>query len=390
MSWDSVIGHNLQVRILRTAVSTDRLAHAYLFTGPEGTGKESVAFELAKLVNCGQVRNGASPEACGRCESCRMIDDFMHPNVEYVFPVESVLLEQSDPSKAENKRIAEARERYEALIEKKKRNPFFTPSMDRSMGILTDQVAALQQKASFMPPEGGKKVFIVSQPEKLLTAAANKLLKLLEEPPEHVLFILVTSRPESVLPTIRSRCQVLKFPRIRPADMELWLSSAHAQLGEETRRFIVNFSRGNLGTAAELAATAGESGDDTFAGLAIRNRAVEFLRIVLSPGRLDEAVSETETIAKNLGRQEIVSLLGALLLFFQDINHRRIDPSWDALNNPDLAEPVDRFVRNFSAPDFHALSKVTEETIRTIQRNGNPLLTLGAFTIRLKRLLRRA
>ncbi len=348
-----------------------------------------MAFELAKLLNCRQVVDAGFSEACGRCESCRMIDDFMHPNVEYVFPVESVLLEQSDPSKAENKRIAEARDRYEALIEKKKRNPYFTPAMDRSMGILTDQVAALQQKASFMPSEGGKKIFIISQPEKLLAAAANKLLKLLEEPPEHVLFVLVTSRPESVLPTIRSRCQALKFSRVRPADMERWLSSAKAELSEEARRFIVNFSRGNLGTAVELAATAGESGDDAFEGLAIRNRAVEFLRTVLSPGRLDEAVSETENIAKNLGRQEIVSLLGALLLFFQDINHRKIDPSWRVLNNPDLVEPVDRFVRNFGDPDFLALSIATEETIRAIQRNGNPLLTLGAFTIRLKRLLRR-
>ncbi len=388
MSWDNITGHTLQKKVLRTAVATGRLAHAYLFTGPEGTGKESVAFELARTLNCGNAGNDGS---CGKCESCRTIDNFMHPDIEYVFPVESVLLEKSDPAKAENRKLAEARERYETLIEKKKQNPYFTPSMDRSMGILTEQVAALQQKASFMPSGGGKrKVFIVSQPERLLTSAANKLLKLLEEPPAHILFVLVTSRPESVLPTIRSRCQVLKFARIKPAETDRWLTAFWPETDENTRRFIVNFSRGNLGVATELARESGESVDGSFAGLDARNRAVDFLRKVLSPGKLGEAVSEMEDIARNSGRLEIISLLASLLLFFQDINHRKIAPSRDALNNPDMAGSIDRFVLNFSDPDFYALSTITEDTIRTIRRNGNPLLTLGAFTIRLQRLLLRA
>ena len=82
------------------------------------------------------------------------------------------------------------------------------------MGILTEQIVSLQHKATFMPGEGTKKIFIISQAERLHPSAANKLLKLLEEPPAHVIFILVSSRPEALLPTIRSRCQAIKFSRV--------------------------------------------------------------------------------------------------------------------------------------------------------------------------------
>ena len=390
MSWQDIIGQKLQVSILQKAVSSDRLAHAYLFAGPEGTGKESVAFELAKVLNCKNGFAATQNGSCGICRSCRDIDNFMHTDIEYVFPIESALLEKNDPAKAENKRTTDARERYDSLIEQKKRNPYLTPSMDRSMGILTEQVIALQQKASFMPAENGKKVFILSQPEKLHPSAANKLLKLLEEPPEHVLFILVSSRPESVLPTIRSRCQTLKFSRIKPSDLDNWLNKAYPDLQDEMQRFIINFSRGNLSVAVDMVNSCQEGGAETFEGIAIRDSAVDFLRKVLSPNKLAEAVSGTEELSRNHGKQEIIALLASLLLFFQDIHHRTIDQDWNSFNNPDLTGTIDRFVRNFPNPDFYALSTATEEAIRCIQRNVNPALTLSAYAIRLKNLLGRS
>ncbi|UZJ40832.1 DNA polymerase III subunit delta' [Prosthecochloris sp. SCSIO W1101] len=390
MSWQDIIGQNLQISILQKAVSSGRLAHAYLFTGPEGTGKESVAFELAKVLNCENPDAENQTGSCGTCRSCMEIDTFMHPDIEYVFPVESALLEKNDPAKAENKRTTEARERYESLIEKKKQNPFFTPSMDRSMGILTEQVTSLQQKASFMPAENGKKVFILSQPEKLHPSAANKLLKLLEEPPGHILFILVSSRPESVLPTIRSRCQILKFSRIKPSDIENWLQDTHPELQTEVQRFIVNFSRGNLGIATEMIDSLKEGGYEAFEGIATRDRAIDYLRKLLSPGKLAEAITDTENISKSFGKQEIVTFLGSLLLFFQDIHHKTINPAWDSFNNPDLGTTIDRFAKSFPNPDFFAISTITEETIRAIKRNVNPLLTLSVYSIRLKNLVGRS
>jgi DNA polymerase-3 subunit delta' len=386
MSWSSIVGHDHQIRVLKTALGSDRLAHAYLFAGPEGSGKETVAFEVAKILNCRHEGAFGEQGACGQCESCRQADRFMHPNIEYIFPVEAALLEPSDPSKKENKKLAEARERYEALIEEKRRNPFFTPAMERSMGILTEQVVMLQQKASLAPRDGGKKVFIISQAERLHPSAANKLLKLLEEPPAHVVFILVSSRPESVLPTIRSRCQTLTFSRVKPAELDAWITRSAPEIDETERRFIVGFSHGNLRSAAEL--LAGKSGDGSAPALVrLRDMSVDYLRNILTPARFHEAIAACEEVSKNLSRQDQLMFLSSLLLFFQDVTRRGAAPSCTDLNNPDIAVSIDRFVRGFPSRDLHRASTVIEEAIRSIERNANVLLVMAGLTTELKGIL---
>ena len=388
MSWNSIVGHDPQLRVLKTALGTDHLAHAYLFSGPEGSGKETVAFEIAKILNCRNTATLSAKGSCGECESCRQADQFRHPNIEYLFPVEAILLDSSDPSKKENKKLTEAKERYEALIEEKKRNPFFTPAMDRSMGILTEQVVMLQQKASLAPRDGGKKVFIISQAERLHPSAANKLLKLLEEPPSHVLFLLVSSRPESVLPTIRSRCQAITFARPRPAELEEWVGNNAPELDETERRFIVSFSRGNLQTARELLeAQTGIGAAPAMVG--IRNQAIDYLRNILTPSRFHEAIATCEEASKNLSRSEQVMFLESLLLFFQDVTRRSIDPSFPELNNPDISVSTDRFVKAFPDRDLHRASTVIEESIRSIERNASPLLVMAAATVELKGILQK-
>ncbi|ANT64368.1 DNA polymerase III subunit [Prosthecochloris sp. CIB 2401] len=389
MGWHEIIGQQLQKRILIQSLSLDRLAHAYLFTGPEGSGKEQTAFELAKLLNCSSPQGSPEQGACGVCQSCLQADRFLHPNIEYLFPIEAVLLEKTDPAKSENKRFTEAKARYDALMERRKKNPYMAPSMERAMGILTEQVSELQQKAAFMPASGGRKVFIISQAEKLNPAASNKLLKLLEEPPPHVLFILVSSRPESVLPTIRSRCQVLAFSRVSPLELKSWITSRSPQLDETSVNLVSSLSRGNLDTATELILGMEnpyqEEGTPQLAEL--RTRAVNFLRTLLTPNRMIDAIRETEEMAKTLSRPELTLFCGALLLFFQDITHRKADPAYAALNYPDMAATTDRFRTNFPNADTDAIARETEATIHALKRNANPLLTLSSYAITLKRLI---
>ncbi|KZK74076.1 MAG: DNA polymerase III subunit delta' [Pelodictyon luteolum] len=388
MSWNRVIGQKQQVRVLSNALEKGRLAHAYLFSGPEGSGKEMTALEVAAALNCRSpdaVRNGA----CGTCPDCLQIREFMHPNVEYLFPVEAALLEGGDSQKKDNKKFTEAREQFLALIEKKKENPYFSPAMDRSMGILTEQVVALQQKASFMPREGTRKVFIISQAEKLHPSAANKLLKLLEEPPAHVLFVLVTSRPDSLLATIRSRCQEIRFQRVAAVDLRKWLEENRPEIVDPELGFIVNFSRGNLKLAWELIAGKDEASSEP-ATIAIRRMALDYLRKVLAPKRFHEALTASEEHAKNLSRTELVLFIGAILLFLQDTCHRRITPEFRNLNNPDITDAVDRFAKNFPNPDYLGVSTLAEESIRAIERNASPLLVMAAFTAALRPLLQRA
>ena len=388
MSWKKIIGQKQQIRVLRKALETGRFAHAYLFTGPDGSGKESVAFEIASIFNCRSIKDSSADEACGTCSDCLQIQSFMHPNMEYIFPVESALLDTGDSAKKENKRFAEAKERYEALLEQKQQNPYFSPAMERSMGILTEQIIALQHKASFMPREGIKKIFIISQAERLHPSAANKLLKLLEEPPAHVVFILVSSRPEALLPTIRSRCQSIKFSRVTAAELRLWLQDNRPEIKDPELSFIVSFSRGNLRLAWELI-NSHESSKSETATIKLRDKALDYLRLVLTPNRFHEAITASEQNAKNLSRSELTLFLAGLLLFFQDVNHRRINPGFKELNNPDISDAIDRFVKNFPNPDFFQISTITEEAIRSIERNASPILVMAAFTADIKSLLLR-
>jgi DNA polymerase-3 subunit delta' len=389
MSWNNIIGQKQQIRTLRKALDTGRFAHAYLFTGPEGSGKESAAFEIASLFNCRSSEDSEIEGACGTCPDCMQIQSFMHPNVEYIFPVESALLDPGDSAKKENKRFTEAKERYDALIEQKKQNPYFSPAMERSMGILTEQIITLQHKASFMPREGSKKIFIISQAERLHPSAANKILKLLEEPPPHVLFILVSSRPEALLPTIRSRCQAIQFSRVTAGELKLWLQENRPEIKDPELSFIVSFSRGNLRLAWELI-NSRESTESETATIMLRNRALDYLRLVLTPSRFHEAITACEQSAKNLSRNELSLFLAALLLFFQDVNHRRIKPDFQELNNPDISDAIDRFAHNFPNPDFFQISTITEDAIRAIERNANPLLVMASFTADIRGLLQRS
>ena len=388
MSWKNIIGQKQQIRVLQKALETGRFAHAYLFTGPEGSGKESVAFEIASLLNCRHAATGNQEGSCASCPDCMQIQAFMHPNVEYIFPVESALLEAGDSAKKENKRFTDAKERYDALIEQKKQNPYLSPAMERSMGILTEQIISLQHKAMFMPDEGSKKIFIISQAERLHPSAANKLLKLLEEPPPHVLFILVSSRPEAMLPTIRSRCQAIRFSRITAQELRLWLQENRPEIREPELSFIVNFSRGNLRLAWEFINNRDSNASET-ATIVLRNQALDYLRLLLTPSRFHEAITSCEQHAKNLSRSELTLFLAALLLFFQDANHRRINPDFQELNNPDISDAIDRFAKNFPNPDYFRISTIAEEAIRAIERNASPLLVMTSFTAEIKGLLLR-
>lgn len=166
-SFDDVIGQEPVTQTLRHAVGSDRLAHAYLFTGPRGTGKTSVARILARAVNC--TAGPGVDKPCNQCGICR--------------------------SMAEGRSLD--------LIE-----------IDAASNTGVDDVRDLRDKIGFSPNEGRYKVYIVDEVHMLSTAAFNALLKTLEEPPGHALFILATTEPHKIPDTILSRCQRHDFRRV--------------------------------------------------------------------------------------------------------------------------------------------------------------------------------
>ncbi len=186
MTFASIIDHDRQKEILRQALKNGRLAHAYLFEGPEGVGKKLMALALARALFCD------SGNGCGECAACRKVDHLNHPDLHIL--------------SAEGTQIK------------------------------IDQVREIQRDLSLRPMEGTIKVCLIDGAEGLNPAAANALLKTLEEPRPGTLIILLSAKPETLLDTIRSRCQRLKFnrlSRVRLAEIlehRLGLEEAEAQV----------------------------------------------------------------------------------------------------------------------------------------------------------------
>jgi hypothetical protein len=141
MSWAHIVGQKKQIEVLRRAVQTNRLASAYLFIGQDGVGKDAVALELAKVLNCLADDALQRAEACDQCESCRQFAELMHPNLEYVFPIEGAVIKDISEASKEREKQESALAQYKQLFAEKRRNPYFKMQMEKSMGIVAEPAA---------------------------------------------------------------------------------------------------------------------------------------------------------------------------------------------------------------------------------------------------------
>ncbi len=175
-SWEAVVGQPHVIQTLRNALAAGRIAHAYLFAGPRGTGKTTTARLLAKAVNCLDENLAARP--CGECEFCQAVNQG----------------------------------RFLDLIE-----------IDAASNTSVDDVRDLREKINFSPNQGRYKVYIIDEVHMLSTAAFNALLKTLEEPPSHAIFVLATTEVHKIPATVLSRCQRHEFRRIPVVEIVAYL-----------------------------------------------------------------------------------------------------------------------------------------------------------------------
>jgi len=199
MTLDSLLGQETAAAILRNAMLRERVAHAYLFTGPEGVGKRTAALALARALNC-EAPPGVGL-SCESCPTCTRIAAGLHPDVRLVTPAAGL------PPDASPELLDALGERAQITIGQirgEQDKPFPSPP-------------PLLHDAALRPHSARRRVFVVDPADRLNPFAANALLKLLEEPPEYVVLVLVTSRLAALLPTIISRCQQVQF---RPAPRE--------------------------------------------------------------------------------------------------------------------------------------------------------------------------
>lgn len=335
---------------LRRAHMSGRRAHAYLFHGPEGAGKEAAALQFAQTILCER----AGERACGDCKSCRRIAHFDHPDFYFIFPRTASATED------------ERREVLNSVAQ----NPFFRNRPWENPQLLIGDIRDLKQKLSMTSYEGRGVVIAIVEAEKMRAEPANALLKILEEPPEKTYFILTTAAIDGILPTIVSRCHPLRFSAIKTNDIKDILAT---QAGVKPARaeFVAALANGSLRRAFQLL----ESDKDE-----LRRQAVDLLRAAFKASRPADQVEFIEKLVKERDRSELRQVLEFCLLWIRDgmilhANKERVEPA-PAIVNADMRESLTALVTNLPDLDYSGVIEELEFAIECLDRYVQPWLVL--------------
>ena len=246
MNFSQIPGQQeIKIKLLRS-VKEERVSHAQLFAGPEGCGSMALALAYAQYISC---EDRTVSDSCGTCKSCVKYNKLIHPDLHFVFPV-------IKGKKATDPVSDNYLEEWREFV---KRSPYFNLNnwMDfievgNAQGmIFASEASEIIKKLSLKTFESDFKIMIIWLPEKMHQATANKLLKMIEEPPEKTLFLLVSEEPDKVIPTILSRCQLVKIPSFKTNDIEKYLTDRF-NLTADKSADICRVSNGNITRAIEL------------------------------------------------------------------------------------------------------------------------------------------
>ena len=245
MRFSDIIGQETEKRQLRQAVSEGRIPHAQLFVGPAGVGKLALALAYAQYISC---PNRDEHDSCGTCPTCLQFNKLQHPDLHFVFPI----------VKGDEGDVCDAfADKWRGLLTEQRY--FDIDDWYRVLGAETKQgmiyekeSAEIMRKLSLKSFSGGYKIMIIWQPEKMNVTCANKILKLLEEPPTKTLFLLVSEHPEQLLSTILSRVQEVRVPRLGEADIAAGLQTVYSWLSDQEAKTVAHMANGSYLAALKI------------------------------------------------------------------------------------------------------------------------------------------
>lgn len=375
MPWSNVLGQPRVADALASAIRSGRVAHAYLFHGPEGVGKTAAALAFAQALQCERRGRPGGPEgdACGTCLACTKTARLLHPDVHLFLP----FAKHSKPAD-KDELPPDYPERLQAIAA----DPY-SGSDYRRLGKLGDESAAPTNKQvahrklpinekvrhalAYVPSEGRKAVGILPDADLMNPPAANALLKLLEEPSPSVVLVLTTERLDGMLPTVVSRCQRVRFDRLAAPVIEGALTARG--VSPTRASFVARVADGSMTRALRLVS------DPTLAER--RELALEFVRAAYS-GRAHKLVPVADRAAK-LRREPLKAWLQLLQVWIRDLVLVQAIGADAPIVNVDQAEAAQKFVAHVPHADLGAMSAAVEEATGLVEGNVSAGLVLASL-----------
>ena len=369
MKFSSVIGHTAVKQRLVNMAKEGRVSHALLFLGNEGSGDLALALAFAQYLMC----ENATEDACGTCAACLKMEKLAHPDVSFSFPV-APKEKISKPKSLDF--IAPWRA---AVID----NPYLSYndwmeslSLDNKQGIISvEESGDIVQRLSLRSVEGGFKIVLMWLPERMNIPAANKLLKIIEEPPAKTLFFMVTENYELLPTTILSRTQLVKLNRITDDEMH------HALTARGTdplaSRRIVHRSDGNYNEALRIVES---EGDDDFAQKFLQwMRACLKLNLEGITQLTQEFAGESRESQKNFIRNALVIVRECMLINYGDRSLVR-------LNEKDF-DDISRFAPFVNKANLEEFAAELNQAHFHLERNANSRILFTDLSFAMHKLL---
>ncbi len=386
MQFKDVIGQQEVKRQLVSSVERGRISHAQLFVGGEGVGALPLAIAYAQYLNCTHRHDG---DSCGECLSCRQTEELVHPDLHFVFPFNTPKGESSDSSP--EKQREKLRQRFMPLWRDQihSTHGYFNEQMwyetimlDNKQGsISVHEANEIIRVLSFKAFESEYKVMLIWLPERMGEQVANKLLKIVEEPWEKTVFLLVSEAPDKLLPTIVSRTQSVVIPAVTQAEMASWLVEQEKLSPAEAKNLSL-LSRGNvLEVKRRLEALESGESDELF------DLFVQLMRYGYKDNCL-ELLEWAETVA-SLKREQQKQLMSNSIRLLRDSYMLTAGMpeisflfSWER----EFCKNFAPFVNN---TNIEQLVSEMELVIRQIGQNGNPKIIFSHFALTISKLIGR-
>ena len=377
MKFQEVIGQGEAKQRLVKLVEEGRVPHAMLFTGPKGCGKMAMAMAFASYLLCANRHDG---DSCGTCQQCIMLRKWAHPDLHFTYPV----IKQSGTT-SDYKPVSDdfSKEWHDLLAD----GPYFTiEQWLQAMGTTTQQAImtvkeadAISHKLSLRSSQGGYKVSLIWLPERMREDTANKLLKMIEEPPSQTVFIMVSENPETLLETIRSRTQLFSMQRIAIEDIELALVQKRG-IDEEPAKKLARFAEGSWLKA--LDALDAESENREFLADFISLNRLSFSRDVKGLAKWSQDVTK-------YGREKQKRMLA----FFLRMTRESFMYNFHIPQLTYLTAQEENFIKKF-APFMNEnnvmeMADVFSEAIRDIGQNANARIVFFDVALQSTKLIRK-